>query len=63
MKKIAFLILCVVIVIIIDGSMTYDIFNTHPETLTGWLLAAIVVILVVVIWVADTSKKNDNQNN
>ena len=43
--------------------MTYEIFNTHPETLTGWLMVAITVILVVVIWVADTSKKNDNQDN
>ncbi len=43
--------------------MTYEIFNTHPETLTGWLMVAITVILVVVIWAADTSKKNDNQDN
>ena len=63
MKKIAFLILCVVIAIIIDGSMTYEIFNSRSETLTGWLMAIIAALLVLVIWVADTSKKNDNQNN
>lgn len=63
MKKIAFLILCVVAAIIIDGSMTYEIFNTHPETLTGWFLASIIVIMFLVIWIADTSKKNDNQDN
>lgn len=63
MKKIPFLILCVVIAIIVDGSMTYEIFNTQTETLIGWLLAAIIVIMVLVIWVADASKKNDNKDN
>ena len=52
-----------VIAIIVDGSMTYEIFNTQPETLTGWLLASIIGIMALVIWIADTSKKNNNQDN
>ena len=63
LKKIAFLTLCVVVAIIVDGSMSYEIFNTHPDTLIGWLLASITFILVVVIWLADASKKNDHQDN
>lgn len=43
--------------------MTYEIFNTQTKTLIGWLLAAIIVIMVLVIWVADASKKNDNKDN
>jgi putative Mn2+ efflux pump MntP len=63
LKKFAVLLGLVILALIIDGTMSYDIFDAHPETLKMWLVLALIAILGLVIVVADSSKTNNNQDN
>jgi len=63
LRKFAVLMGLVVIALIIDGTMTYDIFDSRPETIKMWLVLALIVVIGLVIVVADSSKKSNNENN
>ena len=63
MKKFAVLMGLVILALIIDGTMSYDIFDSRPETLKMWLVLALIVIIGLVIVIADSSKTNKNQDN
>ncbi len=63
MKKFAVLMGLVILALIIDGTMSYDIFDARPETLKMWLVLALIVIIGLVIVIADSSKTNNNQDN
>lgn len=63
MKKFSVLMGLVILALIIDGSMSYDIFDFRPETMKMWLVLALIVVLGLVIVVADNSKTNNNQDN
>ena len=53
----------VILALIVDGTMSYDIFDARPETLKMWLVLALIVIIGLVIVIADSSKTNNDQNN
>ena len=53
----------VMLALIIDGTMSYDIFDSRPETIKMWLVLALIVIIGLVIVIADSSKTNNNQDN
>ena len=53
----------VILALIVDGTMSYDIFDSRPETIKVWLVLALIVIIGLVIVVADSSKINNNQDN
>ena len=53
----------VILALIIDGSMSYDIFDFRPETIKVWLVLALVVIIGLVIVIADSSKIDKNQDS
>ncbi len=63
MKRFAVLMGLVIIALIIDGTMSYDIFDARPETLKMWLLLGLIVILGLVILIADSSKTHKNHDN
>jgi putative Mn2+ efflux pump MntP len=63
LKKFAVLMGLVIIALIVDGTMSYDIFDAHPETIKMWLVLALIVIIGLVIVIADSSKTNNNQDN
>jgi len=63
LKKFAVLLGLAILALIIDGTMSYDIFEARPETLKMWLVLALIAILGLVIVVADSSKTNNNQDN
>ncbi len=63
MKKYAYLTGLAILVLIIDGTMTYDIFDTKPETLKVWLVVGLIVILGLIIVIADASKKPGPKND
>ncbi len=63
MKKFAVLMGLVMLALIIDGTMSYDIFDSRPETIKMWLVLALIVIIGLVIVIADSSKTNNNQDN
>ena len=63
LKKFAILASLVSLAIIVDGTMSYDIFDSRPETLKMWLVLALIVVIGFVIVVADNSKTNNNQDN
>ncbi len=53
----------VILALIIDGTMSYDIFDSRPETIKMWLVLVLIVIIGLVIVIADSSKTNNNQDN
>jgi putative Mn2+ efflux pump MntP len=63
LKKFAVLMGLVVLALIVDGTMSYDIFDSRPETIKMWLVLALIVIIGLVIVVADSSKINNDQDN
>lgn len=63
MKKIAVLMGLVILALIVDGTMSYDIFDSRPETIKVWLVLALIVIIGLVIVVADSSKINNDRDN
>lgn len=63
MKKFAVLMGLVILALIIDGTMSYDIFDARPETYKMWLVLGLIVIIGLIIVVADSSKTNHNQDN
>ncbi|MCZ6513950.1 MAG: hypothetical protein O6857_08490 [Nitrospinae bacterium] len=58
MKKFAVLVGLALIALIVDGTLSYDIFDTRLETLKFWFGVALIVILGLVIVVADHSKSH-----
>lgn len=63
LKKFAVLVGLALLALIIDGSLTYDIFDARPETFKIWLVLALIAILGLIVVVADTSKNNDQDNS
>ncbi len=63
LKKFAVLVGLALLALLIDGMLTYDIFDARPETLKLWLVLALIVILGLIVVVADTSKNNDQNNS
>ena len=63
MKKFAVLMSLVTLALIIDGTMSYDIFDARPETIKMWLVLALIIIIGLVIVIADSSKTNNDQDN
>ena len=53
----------VILALIIDGTMSYDIFDARPETLKMWLVLALIVIIGLVIVIAESPKTNNDQDN
>ncbi len=63
MKKFAVLMGLVIIALIIDGTMSYDIFDARPETLKMWLLLGLIVVIGLIIVIADASKTHKHRDN
>ena len=53
----------VILALIIDGTMSYDIFDARPESIKMWIVLALIVIIGLVIVIADSSKTNNHQDN
>jgi hypothetical protein len=53
----------VTLALIIDGTMSYDIFDNRPETIKMWVVLGLIAIIGLVIVVADNSKIDNNQDN
>jgi putative Mn2+ efflux pump MntP len=49
--------------LIVDGTMSYDIFDSRPETIKMWIVLALIVVIGLVIVVADSSKKDNKEDN
>jgi putative Mn2+ efflux pump MntP len=63
LKKFAVLMGLVILALIVDGTMSYDIFDSRPETIKMWLVLALIAIIGLVIVIADSSKTNNNHDN
>jgi putative Mn2+ efflux pump MntP len=63
LKKFAVLMSLVILALIVDGTMSYDIFDSRPETIKMWVVLALIAIIGLVIVVADNSKKDHNRDN
>ena len=56
MKKYSVLFGLAILALIIDGSLSYDIFDTRPETLKVWAVLGLILVLGLIIAAADASK-------
>lgn len=63
MKKFAVLMGLAILALTIDGTMSYDIFDSRPETLKMWLVLALIAIIGLVIVIAGSSKTHKNRDN
>ena len=52
-----------ILALIVDGTMSYDIFDSRPETLKVWLVLGLVVLIGLVIVIADSSKTDNDRDN
>ena len=62
LKKFAIMLGLIILAIIVDGTMSYDIFDSRPETFKMWLVFALIVIIGLVIVIADSSKIPKNRD-
>ena len=63
LKKFAVLMSLIILALIVDGTMSYDIFDARPETIKMWLVFALIVIIGLVIVIADSSKAPKKRDN
>jgi uncharacterized membrane protein len=63
LKKFAVLMVLVILALIIDGTMSYDIFDPRRENIKVWLVLILIFIIGLVIVIADNSKPDNNQDN
>jgi len=63
LKKTLLLILLVIIALLIDGTLTYDIFDFREETEGGWLLFLLGIFLLSVIALVDSPTNNGDKDN
>lgn len=62
LKKFAIMLGLIILAIIVDGTMSYDIFDSRPEIFKMWLVFALIVIIGLVIVIADSSKIPKNRD-
>ncbi|MFQ5673920.1 MAG: hypothetical protein ACE5G9_12600 [Nitrospinales bacterium] len=60
MKKFSLLLSVVVLTLIIDGVLTYDIFEFKIDTFWEWLTLGLILVVIGTIYWVETGKKNDN---
>jgi len=63
LKKFAVLMGLAILALIVDGTMSYDIFDSHPETIKVWLVLGLIVLVGLVIVIADSSKTDHDRDN
>lgn len=63
LKKFALLAGFVVFALVVDGTLSYDIFDARPETFKMWIVLAMIAILGLVVVVADSSKNTDHDQD
>ena len=52
-----------VLALLLDGTLSYDIFDLGALSLSGWLGLLLVSVLCGTIAWAESAKKNQNKNN
>ena len=63
MKKLAALTGLIIVLLIIDGTMTYDIFDLKHQSTEFWLALALSILIFIVILVAEYATPGDNKDN
>jgi len=62
-KKLAALTGLIVVLLIIDGTMTYDIFDLEHQSTEFWLALGLFAFVFIVILIAEYATPSDNQDN
>ncbi len=63
MKKLAALTGLIIVLLIIDGTMTYDIFDLEHQSTEFWLALALSIFIFIVILVAGYATPSNNKDN
>ncbi len=62
MKKIAVLFIVIVLALIIDGTLTHDIFDYRLDSISAWLGLLLALVIFAIIALADSAKKDGKGN-
>jgi hypothetical protein len=62
LKKAILFFILVVVALLLDGTLSYDIFDLRMLSFTGWLALLLVVIMCGTIGWADSAKKNKKES-
>ncbi|GJL78776.1 MAG: hypothetical protein NPINA01_17650 [Nitrospinaceae bacterium] len=63
MKKAGLFFILMVLALLLDGTLSYDIFDLRVLSFTGWLGLLLVVLICGTIAWAESAKKNEKQNS
>jgi hypothetical protein len=63
LKKAILFFILVVLALLLDGTLSYDIFDLRMLSFTGWLALLLVGIMCGTIAWADSTQKNEKKNN
>ena len=63
LKKLAALTGLIIVLLIIDGTMTYDIFDLEHQSTEFWLALALPIFIFIVILVAEYATPSNNKDN
>ena len=63
LKKTILFIILMVLALLLDGTLSYDIFDLRTLSLAGWLGLFLGLIICAVIAWAESPKKTDKQHN
>ncbi len=55
MKKFALLGLAILVLLLLDGFLTHDIFDNNILTPTGWLILLLTIIFSAIVFIADAT--------
>jgi len=62
LKKGVLLASLVCLAIVIDGAMTYDLFENRPENYKTWAVLVLIAILAFINHLVEDSKLNDRKD-
>ncbi|CAI2716879.1 hypothetical protein [Nitrospina watsonii] len=63
MRKLILLLSIAIIILIIDGTMTYDFFDLENKSVDFWLAAGLSAIIFLVLLFAEISKRSDKPDH
>lgn len=62
MKKYVFLIILIALGILVDGALSYDIFDLRLGSPAGWIGILLTLTIFITIFWAESTKKDEKKN-
>lgn len=63
LKKFAVFLIVAATALILDGMLTYDIFDYRIDSFAQWMTLLLIIAILGAIFWADSAKNNEKKNN